>query len=136
MERKHQFFIPGFNAAPLFVQLRMLHPHKHKQTGASAALLCRRRLTSLRREAQQVCLTFHTTAATSSSDRKQLVRQEQQSTQNQCRLCSKRLDVRLKETIKSTSYEGKQMYKACAKKSTLFSFLAISRAAPFFSSCL
>lgn len=29
-------------------------------------------LTSLRREAQQVCLIFHTTAATSSSDRKQL----------------------------------------------------------------
>lgn len=29
-------------------------------------------LTSLRREAQQVCLIFHTTAATSSNDRKQL----------------------------------------------------------------
>lgn len=29
-------------------------------------------LTSLRRDAQQVCLIFHTTAATRSSDRKQL----------------------------------------------------------------
>lgn len=31
-------------------------------------------LTSLRRDAQQVCLIFHTTAATRSSDRKQLER--------------------------------------------------------------
>lgn len=43
------------------------------QSGDACACV-RGGLTSLRRDAQQVCLIFHTTAATRSSDRKQLER--------------------------------------------------------------
>lgn len=54
----------------------MAHIKTHyKHTGNTLSKMCP---TSLRREAQQVCLIFQTTAATSNSDRKQLDRGDRQ----------------------------------------------------------
>lgn len=54
----------------------MAHVKTHyKHTGETLSKMCP---TSLRRDAQQVCLIFQTTAATSNSDRKQLDRGDRQ----------------------------------------------------------
>jgi len=73
----------------------MKHTHGHRNS-----------LTSRRRDAQQVCLTFQTTAATSSRDRKQLRGGEyKQAIDNESQINPKRKTVNQLYTIQKCAYD-------------------------------